>query len=199
MSGRLFQLSCCLGIALSLLPQSMGRAQTRVEEHQEAKRGLRCTIQVPSPVWSSTTPAIVRGKIENLSNSSLEVRVVPILYLSSKTSSAERDKYWAPVDLLRDGPLGLNKQHIDQKGGVVAIKAIPLKLALNNKARSIDFAFDARHALWEREISSVWPSRDLFAAVDPGAYYLGLVSETDTGDSESANVTVQVGENSPKR
>jgi hypothetical protein len=197
MTGRSLQLVCCLGIALSLLSQSVGKAQTRVEEHRKTNNAIRCTIQVQTSVWSPTTPAIVRGKIENLSDRSLEVRVVPILYLTSKTSSAERDKYWAPVDLLRDGPLGLNKQPMDKKGEVLAIKAIPIKLAFNSKAQSIDFSFDARHALWEREISSVWPSRELFAAVDPGAYDLRLVLETDTGDSESANVAVQVGEDRP--
>jgi hypothetical protein len=116
MSGRLFRLSCCLGIALSLLSQSVGRGQVRVEEHRKTNNTIRCTIQVPSPVRSPTTPAIARGKVENLSEGALEVRVVPVLYLLSKTSSAERDKYWAPVDLLRDGPLDLDKQAIGPKG-----------------------------------------------------------------------------------
>lgn len=198
MSDRSFQLSCCLGIALSLLSQSVGKAQTRVEEHRKTNNTIRCAIQVQNPVWSPTTPAIVRGKIERLSDSALEVRVVPILYLTSKTSSAMRDKYWAPVDLLRDGPLGLDKQPMDQKGEVLAIKTIPIKLAFNSQAQSIDFSVDARHALWERTISSVWPSRELFAAVDAGAYDLRLVLETDTGDSESATVAVQVGKDRPK-
>jgi hypothetical protein len=57
----------------------------------------------------------MRGKIEYLSDSTLEVRVAPILYLTPKTSSAERDKYWAPVDLLRDSPLGLEKQRMDER------------------------------------------------------------------------------------
>lgn len=197
MSGRSFQLSYCLGIAVLLVFQSVATAQTRVEEHRKTNNTIRCTIQVQNPVWSPTTPAIVRGKVENVSGSTLEVPVTPILYLSSKTSSALRDSYWAPVDLLRDGPLGLDKQPMDQKGEVLAIKALPIKLVFNSKVQSIDFSVDARRVLWEKEISSVWPSRDLFAAVDPGAYDLRLVLETDSGDSESASVTVQVsGENS---
>jgi hypothetical protein len=86
---------------------------------------------------------------------------------------------------------------MDQKGEVLAIKALPIKLVFTSKAQSIDFNIDARHVLWDREISSVWPSRELFAAVDPGAYDLRLVLETDTGDSESAKVRVQVGEDRP--
>jgi hypothetical protein len=197
MTGRSLQLICCLGIALSLLSQSVGKAQTRVEEHRKTNNAIRCTIQVPSLLWSPTTPANVRGKIENLSDSTLEVRVVPILYLTPKAPTAGRDKYWAPVDLLRDGPLGLDKQRMDEKGEVLAIKALPIKLAFSSKTQSIDFNIDARHILWDKTISSVWPSRELFAAVGPGAYDLRLVLETDTGDSESANVAVQVGEDRP--
>jgi len=43
----------------------------------------------------------------------------------------------------------------------------------------------------------VWPSRELFAAIEPGAYDLRLVLETDTGDSESGTVAVQIGEDRP--
>jgi hypothetical protein len=197
MSARSFQLSYCLGIALSLASQSLGTAQTKVEEQRKTNNTIRCTIQVQDPVWMPTTPAIVRGKVVNLTEGALELSVWPILYLSSKTSNAMRDKYWGPVDLLRDSPLGLDKQPMDEKGEVVAIKALPIKLVFNSGAQSIDFRIDARHVLWDREISSVWPSRELFAAVDPGAYDLRLVLETDTGDSESANVTVQVGKHSP--
>jgi hypothetical protein len=86
---------------------------------------------------------------------------------------------------------------LDQKGDILAIKTLPIKLVFNSKSQSIDFHIDARHVLWDREISSVWPSRELFAAVDPGAYDVRLVLETETGDSESARVTVQVGEDRP--
>jgi hypothetical protein len=164
-------------------------AQSPNAKHNSA---IGCTIQVRDPVWSPTKPAIVQGKVENLTERAVEVRVQPILYLRSKTSSAERDSYWGPVDLLRNGPLGLDKQPMDRKGDVVAIRALPIKLVFGSKRQSIDFTIDARHVLWDREVSSVWPSRELFAAVAPGAYDLRLVLETDTGDSESANLTVQI-------
>jgi len=37
----------------------------------------------------------------------------------------------------------------------------------------------------------------LFAAVEPGSYDLRLVLETKSGDSESANVAVVIGANTP--
>lgn len=187
------RLSCHLGIALSLFSHPVGKAQTRVEEHRKTNNTIRCTIQVQDREWTPVAPAVVRGKVENLTEGSLEIYVQPILYLSSKTSSAERDKYWAPVDLFRNGPLLVDKRPLGQKGEGVAIKAVPIKLTFDNRGEAIDFRIDARHVLWEREISSVWPSRDLFAAVEPGSYDLRLVLETDTGDSESPTVTVEVG------
>ena len=197
MSNRKVRLCWCLGITFILAAHLVARAQTKVEEHREINHNIRCTIQVQDREWSPAAPAIVRGRVENLTQGSLEIYVQPILYLSSKTSSAERDKYWAPVDLFQDGPLPTGKRPMEQRGEVVAIKALPIKLAFNKKGESIDFRIDARHVLWEREISSVWPSRELFATVEQGSYDLRLVLETKSGDSESANVAVVVGASAP--
>jgi hypothetical protein len=193
MSNHRGWLRCCAGITLILAAQLLGTAQTRVEEHREINHNIRCTIQVQDREWTPAAPAIVRGKVENLTEGSLEIQVHPILYLSSKTSSAERDKYWAPVDLFQDGPLPVEKRPMDKEAEVVAIKALPIKLTFNNKGESIDFRIDARHVLWDREISSIWPSRELFTALEPGSYDLRLVLETNSGDTESANVAVVVG------
>lgn len=197
MMPRLFQLPCCFGIALSLLVTSVAGAQTRVEEHRKAKNNLRCTIQVENPMWGQTTPAIVRVMVENLSENALEVRIYPALQLSSRISNAERDKYWGPVDLLRDGPLDVSKQPVG-KGSAVAIKPIPITLAFSTKMQSFNFSIDAQRVRWAREISSVWPSQELFATVDPGTYNLRLVLGTGTDEIASQIVTVQIGDDGPK-
>jgi len=123
----------------------------------------------------------------------MNVRPVPAGWGSAGQSVSQRQKYipvgkgrgklsyWAPVDLFWDGPLAVDERPMDQKGEVVAIKALPVKLTFNNKGESIDFRFDARHVLRDREISSVWPWRALFAAVEPGSYDLRLVLETTSG------------------
>jgi hypothetical protein len=192
MTNRRVRLCWCFGVTLVLAAQLVGEAQTRVEEQQKINHNIGCTIQVQDLKWTPAIPAIVRGKIENLGDDSLEVQLQPILYLSSKTSSAERDKYWAPVDLFRDGPLLTDKRPMDQKGEVVAIKPIPIKLTFK-KGEAVEFRIDARHMLWDREISSTWPSRELFASVEPGAYDLQLVLETEGGESKSAKVMVFIG------
>jgi len=79
------------GIALVLTAHFVGGAQTRVEEHWQINHNIRCTIQVQDREWTPAAPAIVGGKVENLTEGSLEINVQPILYLSSKTSVAERD------------------------------------------------------------------------------------------------------------
>ena len=192
MSNCRVRLCSCLGITFSLAAHLVGVAQTRVKEHRQINHNIRCTIQVQDRKWTPAVPAFVRGKVENLTEGSLEIHVQPILYLSSKTSSAERDKYWAPVDLFQDTPLPVDKQPLGQKGEGVAIKAIPIKLTFQSRGEAIDFRIDARHIFWEREISSVWPSQELFAAVEPGSYDLRLVLGTKSGDCESANVAVVV-------
>jgi hypothetical protein len=194
MSVRWVRLFCLYAVTFLLAAQAT--AQVRVDAPRKTNHDIRCSIQV-DPVWRPTAPVLLRGKIENLTFGPLVVDVIPILYLSSKTSKAERDKYWGPVDLLRDGPLGLDKKPMDKKGEVLAIKALPLNLVFASTVQSINFSIDVRHVLWDREISSVWPSRELFAAIEPGAYDLRLVLETDTGDSNSETVAVQVGEDQP--
>ena len=125
MSNRRVRLCWCLGITLILTPQLVGRAQTRVEEHRKINHNIRCTIQVQDREWTPATPAGVRGKVENLTEGFLEIHVQLFLYLSSKTSSAPRDRYWAPIDLFRDGPLSVDKQPMDKEGEVLAIKRFP--------------------------------------------------------------------------
>lgn len=135
---------CCIGVTLILVARVVGMAQPRVEEHRRINHNIRCTVEVQDREWIPAAPAIVSGKIENLSEGPLEIQVQPILYLSSETSTAERGKYWAPVDLLRDGPLLVDKRPMDQKGDVIAIKPVPIKLTFSKRNESIDFRIDAQ-------------------------------------------------------
>jgi len=44
-----------------------GNAQTKAEEeHRKTNNTIRCTIQAQNPVWSATTPPILRGKIASV-------------------------------------------------------------------------------------------------------------------------------------
>jgi hypothetical protein len=75
--------------------------------------GLRLHLQACAGRWKISTDGF------------LEIHVQLFLYLSSKTSSAPRDRYWAPIDLFRDGPLSVDKQPMDKEGEVLAIKRFP--------------------------------------------------------------------------
>jgi hypothetical protein len=62
-------------------------------------------------------------------------------------------------------------------------------------ARFVDkhkFRIDARNALWDKEISSIWPSLTLFNAVKPGVYDLQMVLKTGGGIAKSKEVTIQI-------
>lgn len=163
----------CLVVAL-ILPQ-LATPQKRVEGLRTTSRKIACTVRIQDREWKPDEPAIVSGVIENLTDGPQEVNVFPTLYLSSKSSSADRDKYWASVDLFGDRPLSDDR---DKKGG---ISAQPIKLAFKAKNDLLDFHIDAKHILWEREISSIWPSRKLFVVVEPGSYDLRLIVEADDG------------------
>jgi hypothetical protein len=164
-------------------------AQTKVEP-EKPSRVIRCTIQTEQKEWKSTEPAVVTGQIENLVDGPLEVRVIPVLSLSTATSGDLPDGYWSPVDLLDDSPVSTDRLPSDPV--ITAITARRMLIQFKKKGDSIHFRFDARHTLWERQISSVWPSHQLFSVVKPGSYDLQLELETDEGNVESQKVKIQI-------
>jgi len=189
-----------LGIGLLLFAHPSGSyAQTKVEPKRESNLALRCVIETDRAEWNPTAPAVVTGKVENLSDGPLEIAVQPALYLTSKTSSEERDKYWSPVDLFHNSTLGTDRHAIGAKGEAEAITAQPVRLQFKSKGDIIAFRIDVRDILWAREISSVWPSEKFFAVVDSGAYDLELVLETKSGDSKSDKLTIAVAAGEPQK
>jgi len=177
---------------VAVLPQpQLATSQDKVQEHRTASHKVGCTVHVQDFQWTPTAPAIVSGNVENLTEGPLEISLRPALYLSSKTSSADRDRYWAPVDLFGDGPLPVD----NGKGG---IRARPIKLTFKTKGESLDFRLDAQRVFWAREISSVWPSQKLFVAVEPGSYDLRLVLGEEDGDSACAIATVVIPGSKPR-
>jgi hypothetical protein len=186
--------SFCLGLILSLTCTNSGDSQTENARVKEVNHDIGCTIQIERQTWDSANPSVVTGKLENLSEGALDISVVPVLYLRFKASSAQglgpSDGYWAPVDLLRGGPLGVDKHSIG--GHADSIRPRPIRLKLAKKGDMIEFRVDAQNLLWAREISSVWPSEKFFVAVSPGEYDVQVVLETDNGDDESQKLAVVV-------
>jgi hypothetical protein len=175
--------------ALLLVSHAAGLSvQTRVLEKKAVNPNMRCTIRSESRNWNPAIPAVITGTIENLSDGPLDIAVEPTLYLSPYPPyppMAEQDEYWAPVDVLNDSPLRLDKRSIGARGEAEAIKPLSLQLKFKNKGDSIDFRIDAQHVLWDRVISSNWPSRRLFAVVQSGAYEVRLVLGSESGESKS--------------
>jgi hypothetical protein len=142
--------------------------------------------------WTPTEPAVIAGEIENAFDGPLEIKVVPVLHLSSTTSDALRDRYGSSVDLFHDAALSTDRQAIDPKATVISIKNRSILLQFKNKGDIVEFKLDVRYTLWDRQISSVWPSRSLFSVIEPGVYNLQLVLEADEGNSESRSLRIKL-------
>jgi hypothetical protein len=182
-----------LGLTLVSLP-AMATAQTKVEQKNPPSRVIRCAIDTERSDWKRNEPAIVTGQIQSLIDGPVEVKVVPVLYLSSATSDALRATYWSPVDVLHDTALSTDRQVIGPKAKAkaISIESRPILLQFEKKGDSIKFKFDARHTLWARQISSVWPSESLFSVIESGDYNLQLVLEAAEGSSESQKLRIQI-------
>jgi hypothetical protein len=182
----------CLLVVLAL-PQ-LAAPQARVAEGRGTNHKIGCTIHVQDREWTSAAPAIITGSVGSLTEGPLKISVLPILYLSPQTPHDEWNRYYAPVDLFRDGPLPTKEHRVGKKGKVVGMRPVPIKLTFKTKDDSVDFRVDARHVFWEKEIGANWPSRELFAAVEPGSYYLRLVlGAGDDGGACSGAAVVIVG------
>jgi len=192
MSVKLY-MRFALSLALAFLP-AMATAQTKVEKEDPHSRVIRCVIDTERSDWNANEAAIVTGQVESLSDGPLDVKVVPILYLSSATSDALGATLWSPVDVFHDTALGTDRQVINPGASAktISIKSRPVLLQFKKKGDSINFKIDARHSLWAKTVSSVWPSEPLFSVIEPGTYNVQLVLETDGGNSESQKLRIQI-------
>jgi hypothetical protein len=179
-------------VLLVILNPQSSNAQVQVDETEKSTHSISCDIQTEGREWNRTAGATVLGKIENLTGGPLNVEVIPILYLSSKTSNEPSDRFWAPVDLFHDGPLATERRPLDAKGRAEAIRPRPIRLQFKSKGEIFNFRIEAGNALWAREISSVWPSLNLFSAVKSGVYELQMVLGTYDGIAKSKEVAIQI-------
>jgi len=178
-------------ILLLLLYATRSGAQLPIEPRETPDHSIRCTIQTERQKWSRSADAVVVGKIENLTDEPLELELVPELYLSSKTSTALGDIFWSPVDIFHDAPFATDRTPTDKKGLGVSIETHSIRLRLQ-KDETVNFTIDARHLKWAQQISSVWPSFDLFTTVKSDVYDLQLALETNAGTARSNKVAVTI-------
>jgi hypothetical protein len=115
---------------------------------------------------------------------------LPTLYLSSRTSSELRAKFWAPLDLLHDSPIATDRHQVGRGG--VSIEMLPVYLRFGKTDDTVDFKVDAQHLLCAREISSVWPQSPFFGTVTSDDYDMQLVLETPNGRVESPVLKVRI-------
>jgi len=151
---------------------------------------IRCEVHTEQNLWNRNTETVITGTIVNLTDGPLQLEVHPSLYLSSRTSSELRARFWAPVDLLHDSPIATKRQKVGKVGET--IEPIPVRLQFTGKDDAINFKVDARHLRWAREISSVWPDSSFFGTVTPNEYDIQLVLETPNGRTECPALKIRV-------
>lgn len=136
-----------------------------VPESDTSSNKLKCSIAVEEESWSTGKPAYVSIVVENVSGSKIDWTVIPafVLVLESEEANVDdvsyrRNQYWSPVDIKQNRALDLQqKAHIYLE-----------------KSESMRSKIDLTTLRWDRRISAIWPSQDLFTTVSKGRYQLYL-------------------------
>jgi hypothetical protein len=179
-----------LGLVLLLLTHAASsNAQVEIEKTVRFTHAISCDIEIEHPEWNRTVEDVVLVRTKNLTHDPLGVEVMPVLYLSSRTSSGVDGRFWAPVDLFHNGPL-TTERGAKENGETITPRRI--RLQFRDQGEVLTFRIDARNALWDREISSFWPSHKLFSFVKTGIYELRMELETSDGIAKSKEVTIHI-------
>jgi hypothetical protein len=110
--------------------------------------------------------------LENLTGHDLDLKTIPEFYLQGV-----QETYTSPTDIVQNKPIDIKRVSI--KDGVDGLEPVPLTIHLDKQGGST-FEVDAAKTKWDREISSVWPSRSLRSLL-PGPYSLRLEFEDAAG------------------
>jgi hypothetical protein len=142
----------------------------------EPSNGLKCSIIAEKTFWANSEPVMVSVIVENISEGKVSLRTIPAFTLNEM-------QYWCPVDIVgEDHNLPANARSI-----------ISLE-----KGAQINSRIDISKLGWDRGISSIWPSQNLYSLVPTGKYKLRLnievVENVETQWIRSKEVAVEIGE-----
>jgi hypothetical protein len=146
---------------------------------QAVSQEIRCVLSIDKPAWERTGPALVRIRLENLTNRDLELTTIPTFYLSNQQVT-----YWSPTDIARNKELSTQRQTLG-KGKVTSIRPVPLKVSVR-KYSTAEFVVDAARTKWQQDILSVWPSLSLGTLL-AGSYSLRLELSDTAGKLVRSN------------
>jgi len=142
----------------------------------EPSNGLRCSITTKTTHWHNGEPVIVSVKVENVSEGKVDLKTIPAFTLNEM-------QYWCPVNIV-------NEDH-----GLSANARSTISL---EKGTQINSNIDISKLGWDRGISSIWPSQNLYSIVPIGKYKLRLdIEVVDGSESQwirSNEVSVEISE-----
>jgi hypothetical protein len=136
--------------------------QQRHPFEQPLSRDVRCVLAVDPPPWKPDHPASVYIRLENRTDTALDLKIVPELYLRN----FQEGTYYSLADIVQNKAL-----EPTAKGEVEDI--VPVNIHLDKNSSST-FRVDAAKTKWGKDISALhWPSLSL-ATLPQGPYWLRL-------------------------
>jgi hypothetical protein len=188
-----FHLMLCLALLGGYLgSRTWAQNDQGKERPTPALRDVRCALSTEKHRWQIAQPAVISIHIKNITDSSLDLSVVPILNIEPKPGVQHTNVYgyWSPVDIVANRALDTIQEKLDGNVGV-SIKPKPLSLHLesNGQAR---FKIDANQTKWDRQVSSKWPALPFSEIVLPGNYLVSLDLGSKGNDIHCNKVEVQI-------
>jgi hypothetical protein len=164
------------GLIMGCQTEHQSNTQNSGKRWGEPSNGLRCSIIVETAHWYNGDPAIVSVTIENVSEGKVDLKTIPAFTLNEM-------QYWCPVNIEgEDHSLPAN-----------ARSTISLE-----KGAQINSRVDISKLGWDRGISSIWPSQNLYSIVPTGKYKLRLDIEVVDGNEtqwiRSNEISVEISE-----
>jgi len=143
---------------------------------------FQCTIKAETRQWSEGNPIMVEVTLKNISETPLDLAGTWAFELKSIKTESPAARYWCPVEMSDATSL---KLPADGK--------VPKNLLHLDTGESKTFKFDLSILLWDRIISSRWPSKKLFETAPKGRYELVWRIDIAPGSRPTSNkVTVEL-------
>ena len=148
------------GLIMGCQTKHESNTQDSSKRWGEPSNGIRCSITAEETHWSNGEYAIVFITIENISEGKIDLKTIPAFNLNEM-------QYWCPVNIVGE----------DHNLPANARSTISLE-----KGDQINSKIDISKLGWDRGISSIWPSQNLYSLVPTGNYKLRLDIEVVDGN-----------------
>jgi len=170
---------------------------------------VQLSLDAPVSVWKPTKPALTKVTVENIDTGLTSINLPTSVYFHvsgfpspTNAFATSNSDLWSPVSLIKNydssakscqDDLSAERVAKDDKNGIVSIMPSPTNLALR-KGEKKEFEFDLTRTCWDRSISSIYPSQDLFAIARAGKYKVYFEMEFLIGEKNQDGMKIPISE-----